>query len=335
MNLTYLTSVQDWTAPTPPDPALDLMPENTDTFWEGLYEILKGVIPDVLPSLTQCLGVCLSVFAVVMLLSVLENLPGNSKFPARVAGASAIGILFFQSAHSLILLGISTVQAVSEYGKLLIPVMTAALAGSGGTTTSAALYAGTTLFDAALGSVITAVLVPMTYAFLCFSLVHSSLGEVTSKKLTDLMKWLMTWCLKTVLYIFTGFIGITGVVSGTADAAAVKAAKLTISGMVPVVGGILSDASEAVLVGADLVRTGAGVYGLLAVCAICAGPFLQIGAQYLALKVTGGICSLFGSKSIIGLIQDLTWTMGFLLAMTGAQSLILLVSIICFMRGVG
>lgn len=328
-------SAQEWTAPEAPDPALDLMPAETDSFWEGLQEILRNALPEVMPSLSECMGVCLSIFAVVLLLSVIQAIPGNTGATAEIAGAATIGILLLRPANSLIRLGVDTVRSVSEYGKLLIPVMTAALAGSGGTTTSAALYAGTVFFDAILASLISSILVPLTYAFLCFSIANSALGGETMKKLSGFVKWLMTWCLKTVLYAFTGYISITGVLSGTADAAALKAAKLTISGMVPVVGGILSDASEAVLVGAGLVRNAAGIYGLLASAALCVRPFLQIGIQFLFLKATGAVSVIFGSKRCVSLIQDFSWSMGLLLAMTGTGCLMVMISVICFMRGMG
>ena len=145
----------------------------------------------------------------------------------------------------------------------------------------------------------------------------------------------MTWILKTILYIFTGYIGITGVVSGTADAAALKAAKLTISGVVPVVGGILSDASEAILVSAGTVKNAVGLYGLLAIAAIWIGPFLKIGIHYMLLRVTGILCSIFGGKNLSDLIQDFASAMGMLLGMTGAVCLMFLISLICFMKGVG
>jgi stage III sporulation protein AE len=148
------------------------------------------------------------------------------------------------------------------------------------------------------------------------------------------VKWLMTWCLKIILYVFTGYMGITGVVSGATDAAAMKATKLTISGMVPVVGGILSDASEAILVGAGVMKNAAGIYGLLAVISICIQPFLQIGVQYLLLKLTGAVCGVLGCKEISKLIQDFSTAMGLLLAMTGSVCLLLLISIVCFMKGV-
>lgn len=80
-----------------------------------------------------------------------------------------------------------------------------------------------------------------------------------------MVKNVVSWSLKTILTVFTTYMTVTGVVSGTTDAAALKATKVTISSVVPVVGGILSDASEAVLVSAGLMKNAAGIYGILAV----------------------------------------------------------------------
>ena len=99
--------------------------------------------------------------------------------------------------------------------------------------------------------------------------------------------------------------------------------------------GILSDASEAVLVSAGLVRNSVGIYGCLAVCAMVLGPFLQIGIHYLLLKTTGAFCQVIGGGREAGLIEDFSTAMGLLLAMTGAMGLMLLISVVCFLRGVG
>ena len=155
------------------------------------------------------------------------------------------------------------------------------------------------------------------------------------KKMRDAMKSVMVWVLKNILYIYTGYIGISGVVSGTTDAAALKAAKLTISSVVPVVGSILSDASEAILVSAGTVKNAAGIYGLFAVIALWIKPFLQIGVHYLLLKATGAVCSIFSTKEATDLIRDFSSALGLLLAMTGAICLMLLISLVCFLKGVG
>ena len=146
---------------------------------------------------------------------------------------------------------------------------------------------------------------------------------------------LMTWGLKGSIYLFSGFITVTGVVSGAVDTSAVKATKLIISGTVPVVGKIISDASETILVSASVMKSTVGIYGIVAMVAILIGPFLQIGIQYIILKITGAICSILGSDRTTTLIGDFTAMMGFLLAATGTVILLLLISTVCFMKGVG
>ena len=325
----------DLTAPEPPESAYGYMPEDTANLQNGLAQILRNALMKLRPDLKEAAKVCLGIIAAGMTVSLIRFAPSGTDRAADIAGTVAISGMFLSATGALINLGAQTVQEVSQYGKLLLPVLTTALAAQGGITTSSALYVGTALFDAILSSLVSKALVPMIYLYLAVSTAGSALGEDMLKKLKDTVKWFMTWSLKTVLYIFTGYISITGVVSGPTDAAALKAAKLTISGVVPVVGGILSDASEAVLVGTGAVKNSIGLYGLFAVIAIWMEPFLKIGAHYLLLRCTGGVCSIFVSKQISDLIQDFATAMGYLLAMTGAVCLMLLISIVCFMRGVG
>ena len=213
--------------------------------------------------------------------------------------------------------------------------MTTALAAQGGVASSAAIYTAAMMFNTLLTNLISRILNPMVYVYLVLSVSMAALEEDLLKKLRDVVKWAMTWCLKIILYTFTGFLGLTGVVSGSADAAALKVAKMTISGVVPVVGGILSDASEAVLVGAATVKNAIGIYGMFAVMAIILRPFVRIGTHYLLLKGTAALCHVFSGKKIAGLIADFSSALGFLLAMAGAGCLILIISITCFMKGMG
>ena len=253
----------------------------------------------------------------------------------ELAAVGAVATMLLESTHSLIRLGMETVQELSQYGKLLLPVMTAALAAQGGVGTGTTLYGGTAVFDAVLSSLIARILAPMLYFYLALATASGALGEQTLGKMRDLVKSFVSWCLKILLTVFTTYMSITGVVSGTTDAAALKAAKVTISSVVPVVGGILSDASEAVLVSAGLMKNSAGIYGILATLAVFLTPFLRIGTQYLMLKMTAAVCGIFGSKGVVDVIGDFSAAMGLLLAMTGSVCLMLLVSTVCFLKGVG
>ena len=324
----------DLTAPVIPDSAKQFMPQSTASFSDGLLEVLRDLVLHARPDLKEASGICLCLVAIVMLVSLVGSMPGKTQSAADLAGCVAIGGVLLGAANSMIQLGVQSVGQITEYGKLLLPVMTTALAAQGGVSSSVALYTGTAFFNSLMASWITKILTPMIYLFLGLSIACACLGEDMLIRLRDGLKWLMTWLLKTAMYTFTGYIGITGVVSGTTDAAALKAAKLTISGVVPVVGGILSDASEAVLVGVGTAKNAAGLYGIFAILAMFLGPFLRIGAHYLLIKGTSVICSVFGNKRTAGLIMDFSSAMGLVLAMNGAVSIMLLISVVCYMKGV-
>ena len=322
------------TAPTAPESAQDLMPVEIETFSDGLWQLLRDALNMVQPAFVQATRHCAGLISITLLVSYAKLFPGRRDHVSDWVGVLGVSVLLLSSSNTMIRMASQTVREISEYGRLLRPVLTAALAAQGGGGTATTLYSGTVLFDSVLSSLISGIAVPILFLYLCMSIVSTAFDQELIKKLKDFVKWLVTWCLKIVLYLFSGYMGITGVVSGSADAAAVKATKLAISGTVPVVGGILSDASETILVSAGIIKNGIGVYGVLAVLAIWIGPFIQIGSQYLLLKLTTAICGVFPARKTAALIKDYSAVMGMLLAMTGTICILFLISIVCFMKGV-
>ena len=336
--LAVATPVQamDFQAPEAPDSVAELIPEKADSFGEGLWNVIKAGISWLDESLGAAMKGCLAAAAAVMLCALLREVSGAiSGRTTELACTVAVAGILLAPSSSLIHLGTQTATELSEYGNLLLPVMTGALAAQGGVTASAALYTGTALFDSVLSKLLSKLMIPMLWLFLALAIANSALNEDLLAKMRDFIKWLMGWVLKTVLYLFTGYMTVTGVVSGTADASAVRAAKLTISSAVPVVGGILSDASETVLVTAGTLGSAAGVYGLLTVLALFAGPFVRIGVQYLVLKGASALCGAFDGGSAAGLMADFSGAMGLVLAMVSTQTVLLMISTLCFMKGVG
>lgn len=332
--MTISVQAMEFEPPDVPDSGADYMPENPESFGEGLWLIIKQAIGEFLPEISRTAGSCISVIGVLLLASVLHQFSGVSEKAIHLVSSVMLGLIVLDPAYSLIRLGVDTVGEMAQYSKLLIPVLTAAMAAQGGVTSSTALYGILTAFCTFLVTLVSKIVVPMLYIYFCLSLVCGTVSNEMLKSVQNFIKWLITWSLKITLYVFMGVIGVTGAVSGTADASAVKAMKLTISGMVPVVGGIISDASETILVSAGLMKSAAGVYGILAIIAVFIGPFLKIGCQYLMLKVTGAVCTVFSAEKESGMLKDFSAGMGLVLAMTGTVCLVLLIGSVCFMRGV-
>lgn len=321
-------------APTAPEAAQPFMPRNTGAFSDGLWELIGRVLDTGDLGLAEASEIAVRIIGAVMVLSVLSVWKKEDDMLLNLCGAAAVAGVMFSGTNSMILLARDTVESMSAYGKLLLPVMTAALAAEGGFTASTGLYMGTAFFDALLGTLLTAFFVPMIYCFLALSTAWCVCREELLQRIRDLLKTTIAWLLKILLTVYTSYMGITGVVSGTTDTALLKATKVTISGMVPVVGGVLSDASEAVLVGTGVMKNAAGIYGIFAILALFLAPFLRIAIPYLVLKLTAALCCVFGKRGITELIDDFASAMGMLLAITGSMCLLLLISTVCFMKGV-
>lgn len=332
---TILTSslAEGFTAPNVPESGKALMP-NASTLSEGLSMILQDVIPLIRPDLYEASKVCLAVIAAVMITSVIQSFSKSQKEVCDIVGTASIAATLLLSANSMIRLGSDTVVEMTEYGKLLIPVMTAALAAQGAIGTSAALYTATMGIISLIGTAMSKLLLPMIYLFLALAIASGATGQDMLKQFRNMMKDGISWFLKTVLTIFTTYMGLTGIISGTTDNTAAKITKAAISSVVPVVGGILSDASESVLASAAMTKNAVGLYGLFAILAVFLNPFIKIGCHYLLLKATGAVCAIFGSKTMTELIGDFSTAMGLLLGITGSVCLLLLISTICFIRGV-
>ena len=321
-------------APPVPESGRLLMPRETDSFSEGLQELTENIMSILRPDLAQAVKTGAAVFSLSLILAVLSQLFSKDSFSLNIAGAAGVAILLLNQSGVLIRLAEETLQELNDYGKLFFPVMGTALAAQGGVQSSAVMYSATMILNTVLSQLLLKVMVPTVYCYLSISVAEAAFPEKAMKILCDGIKNGISWCLKTILTAYTTYISICGIVSGKADAAALKATKVTFSSFVPILGGILSDASEAVLLSAELLKSTAGIYGIFVFLSIFIGPFVKIAGHYLVLKATAFLCTLAGPERISCLIDRFTGAMGILLAMTGAFCLMILLSTICFLKGI-
>lgn len=315
--------------------ALDGMTAADADFGEGVQGILDDLSEKSGGALRAAVGTAAQLLAIVLLCALVGHFAPDAPVDAvTLAGVLAVTAACAGSLHSLLRLGSETLDQVRVFANVLLPAMTAATAATGAVSGAAALSGATVLFSDLLINLTDRLLLPLVYAYLALRAADAAVGGESLGRLAGLVSWIITNSLKWLVLGYVAYVSVTGVISGSADSAKIRAAKLALSGAVPVVGSIIADASETVLVGAAVLRTGLGVFGMLVVLGICAYPFLRIGAQYLILKLSAALSAAIGEKRLVGVIDAVSSCMGFLLALTGAQALMLLVSCVCAMKAV-
>lgn len=246
----------------------------------------------------------------------------------QMAGAAAITALAMTDVDAMIGLGRETIGKIELFSRVLLPAMATVSAATGQIQGAALRQGATVLFSQLLLSVMDRLLIPLVYCYVAVSCAQAAVGNDGLSKLAGLLKGMVTFVLTGLLVAFVGYLTASGAVAGSVDAAKVKAAKLAISRVVPVVGGILADASETLLAGAGMLRSTVGIVGVLVVLAICLTPFLHLAMQYLVYKGTAALCAILANSGLCRLIETIGGAFGLVLGMTGASALILLVSLI-------
>ena len=314
----------------------DASPTSAGDFGKELWHIISSAISGAGLALRPALVSAGKVLAAAMLCAFASGAQETDamKLPAQLAGAFAITALCTRDVSSMIGLARETVTKLSDFTALLLPVLSSSLAASGGSVSAGTLLAGGSFAMSLLTKLASGVLIPLVYVYILLSAAECATDGGGLGKIRALGGRAISLLIKGLCAVFTAYLSLSRVLTGSADAFALKAAQAAFSGMVPVVGSMLSDASESLLASAGLIRSAAGAFGILAVVSMAIVPFLRLGAFYLALKLAGAIGDGAVMKPHAALLSNLASAMGYMLAIAASALWMSLVSAACFLKAV-
>lgn len=278
------------------------------------------------------LGLCGAAAGIVILTAAArgfsEAAGGAANDAVDMAGALGISAVLLRDFSGVLSLCRSALDGISVFSATLQPVLAAALSMGGSAVTATTLQVASMFaFDLVL-RLIEGLLVPAVCVYLAVTVVDAAAGNGVLRGLAEGIGSLSAGALKLILTLFTAYLAVAGGVSGNVDRVALKTAKFAVSGAVPVVGGVMSDAAETVLSGAVLLRGSVGVFGMICVTAICLAPFVRAGACYLCFKAGAALLSPLCPDSLRRLLSGIGTGFGLLLGMLSAACTILYLELV-------
>ena len=305
--------------------------EGLSELWEKGKRSAAGIIKEAVRS-----GVLIMVITMFCGLAdiLLKTAGRSSTLVVSLAGVLAVAAVAISDVDAMLGLGRNTIENITAFSNVLFPAVAAVTAATGAVTGAAVRQMAAVLFSDLLINLINRLLVPMLYAYLAVSVAQAALGNDGLKRIAAMLKWVVTTLLTVVMIAFVGYLTVSSVVAGSTDALAVKAAKFAISGAIPVVGGILSDAAETILSSAGVLRGTVGVFGAVTILSLCLLPVLRIAAHYLVYKLAAAVSGTMGTSGLSDLTEQIGGAFGLMLGMTGACSLLVLVILVASVTAV-
>ena len=293
--------------------------------WDKAWTLLTAEVRDSVRVMVVLLGA-------VLLYGVAEGSFQAAEHPlmANFVPLSFVLVITMTAAgdvQTMMGAGTETMEQLDVLSTALLPSLAAAVAASGGIVSAGVRQVATVFFANLLMTLIHSVLLPLVYFYVAASAADAMLPGNPLRRIASGIKRVVTWALTGALVLFTGYLTISGAAATSADALTLQVTRTVISTAVPVVGGIISQASGSVLSGAGLLKNSIGIFGMLAVLATCLTPFLRLAVQYLLYKITAFLAGTAGNGTLVELIDALGSAFGLMLGMVGSCALLLLISI--------
>lgn len=307
---------------------------DTDSWISGLISKAKDELTGFLKTGLKNAG---AMFAVAVLCSVAETVrlekPAGTDY-VSLAGVLSIAAISAVSMTSFMSMASSAIDDMNTFSKAILPTLAAAAASGGAVTSAPAKLAICVLFMDISITVSMNVVIPLIYAYFALATTGCALDSGISG-IASAVKKLIVFILTVMSLAFTAYLSLSGVVADSADAVTTKAAKTVISTVLPVVGGMISDAASTVLSGVSVIRNAVGIFGVCVVCAICLVPFLKLGANYILFKISAVFSGCVSNGGVSKMIDSTASVYSLCMGLVGVDAMMLFFSLISLIKAVG
>jgi len=323
-----------------PDSADELMDDvelspGTD-FGGALESIFRAALAQLKDGAEEAMKSAVLILMAAVICAVVSVVysPAGGFDVLRLAGVLAVAAIAAGDISTCVGLGRSMITQLSDFSKVLLPTLTATAAVSGAVSSAAAKYAAAALFMDVLITCVENILLPLIYAYIAAVIAECAIGGEGLSGAASFLKWLATSLLTVIVLAFVVYLSVSGLVAGSADAATVRVAKTAISTTLPVVGGIVSDAASTVLLGASVIKSTVGAFGMLAVAAVCLVPVLRLACHYLLYKGAAKLSAAISGGALAKAASGISGAFGMVMGAMGASTMMLFFAIISFVQAV-
>lgn len=202
--------------------------------------IFKGVFNKIGINVSEILKVFINIFVIVLIHSLLKSLTDgleNESVSKLVYYTQYILIVtIIMSSFSEILKNINnTIENMTGFTGILIPILTSLMVFTGSITTSGALEPILLFIIELIAGAIKIFILPVISLISVLVIVSKISDRVQINKLSKFMKSSVIWILGIILTIFVGVISLEGSLTSAVDGITAKTAKAAVSTLIPVV----------------------------------------------------------------------------------------------------
>ena len=211
---------------------------------------------------------------------------------------------------------IITVTDASNFMLLYIPIMVAILTFSGHAVSGASYYSLMVLACQGVSQLSTKFISPLLNIYLGFCVSSSISDRVNLKSLCNMLSKVIKWLIAFTMTVFSALMTIRGMITTAYDSVTARAVRFTMSSFIPIVGAALSESYKTIQGSINLLRTGAGVFVILAILVVFLPSILRCLIWMFSLSLCKTIGEIIGVSSPISMLSSVSSVVSTVFAIT-------------------
>ncbi|HWQ50217.1 MAG TPA: hypothetical protein VN369_00315 [Terriglobales bacterium] len=218
-------------------------------------------------------------------------------------------------------------EAISDAVSLLdvaIPVIAAAGAASGKMVSSMVLPGGIAVVIGLFGKLNAYLLLPVMSVYFALSLASSLMPDGALSGICKAIKETVVFAMGLFTTVAAGLLSLQKIVAGASETVVTGAAKFTLGSVIPIVGGIITDAFETVVGCVDVIRAAVGVAGVVGLMILLGPPIIRVLLYSLLFKFASATAALSGEGGVPTFLSAVSDVWGILAAVTICQCIYLI-----------
>lgn len=299
----------------------DILPEEKMDFGETVRKVIKGDVKFSVELLEKLVTeqlfyefrenkkTVIHILMIAIIAAVFTNF--SNVFQNRQIGEISFYVLYLLliticlSTFQILIDGVGMhLERLTSFMRVLGPLYFLAVAISAGSGTSVIFYNLLLFLIYIVELLILNFLLPLLHIYMVIRVLNNLSTEEYLSKFAELIEFIVTWTLKTLLAAIIGLNVIQGLISPALDS--LKRGMLTKSvEAIPAIGDALGGTAEIVLGTAVLVKNGIGVTGAIICIVLCVVPLLQMFVMAFLYKLTSAFIQPVSDKRIVGCVSGM------------------------------
>jgi len=276
---------------------------------------VKSVLASIVKRLFKEIVINSKLLSQLMFISILCAILNNL---SNSFGNSVTGEIAFYGCY-LIIVGIAiksfivamnigqvAIDNMVSFMQALIPVLLTLLIAVGSITASAIFKPIIVASIGITSTIIKDIIIPLILFTAVLSIINNFTSKIQISKLATLLKQISIGLIGLILTSFLGVISIQGVLASSVDGVTLRTARFAMDRFIPIVGGFMSEAIDAVFGCSLLLKNAIGVVGLMLILMIISLPILKILSLIFIYKITAALIEPITDKKIVDCLNDMS-----------------------------